>query len=224
MPYSFAYKVNDPYNYNDFGHKEKNDGYATTGEYFVNLPDGRLQVVKYISDHNGYRADVSYIGEAKYERQTYSQSYDYKSGVNQSPETKYNQYNSIDKPLYRPSYNQYKTAYKKTYAPSYDKYKSAYKPTYAPKYKYKPIYKENKAIKQRPTYPVGFKSKVRLVSVVKDNPSGYDPNQKNDRRYISARASELNGYETIPIYKPKNRLGDLPWSETGWVPMYIPSY
>ncbi|KAK2707973.1 hypothetical protein QYM36_015601 [Artemia franciscana] len=72
---------------------------------------------------------------------TYSQSCDYKSGVNQSPAAKYDQYNYIDKPRYRPSYNQYKTAYKKTYAPFCDKYKSAYKPTYAPKYKYKPIYK-----------------------------------------------------------------------------------
>ena len=31
------------------------------------LPDGRLQKVIYVADENGYRADVSYEGEAQYQ-------------------------------------------------------------------------------------------------------------------------------------------------------------
>ena len=32
----------------------------------VNLPDGRVQIVNYVSDENGYRADVTYEGEPQY--------------------------------------------------------------------------------------------------------------------------------------------------------------
>lgn len=41
-------------------HAQANDGQATQGEYRVNLPDGRTQVVRYTADNGGYRADVSY--------------------------------------------------------------------------------------------------------------------------------------------------------------------
>ena len=39
-------------------------GYLATGQYFVSLPDGRLQTVTYHADANGYVADVQYTGEA----------------------------------------------------------------------------------------------------------------------------------------------------------------
>ena len=47
--------------------EESADGQNVYGSYQVHLPDGRLQTVKYTADHyNGYVADVSYTGEAKY--------------------------------------------------------------------------------------------------------------------------------------------------------------
>ena len=41
-------------------------GYVAQGQYFVSLPDGRLQTVTYHADGNGYVADVQYTGEAIY--------------------------------------------------------------------------------------------------------------------------------------------------------------
>ena len=47
--------------------EESADGQNVYGSYQVHLPDGRLQTVKYTADHyNGFIADVSYTGEAKY--------------------------------------------------------------------------------------------------------------------------------------------------------------
>lgn len=106
MPYSFAWAVKDDYTYNDYGHQESNDGYKTTGSYYVQLPDGRLQTVTYTADENGYVADVSYKGDAKYD--SYKPAY----------------------PAYKPSYDA------PAYKPSYEKpaYKPAYKPSYPSKY------------------------------------------------------------------------------------------
>merc|ERR1719244_1405706 len=43
------------------------DGYATSGSYYVALPDGRLQKVTYtVKGDGGYVADVTYEGEAQY--------------------------------------------------------------------------------------------------------------------------------------------------------------
>jgi hypothetical protein len=38
--------VKDDYTNNNFGQAENRDGYSAQGEYFVNLPDGRLQKVR----------------------------------------------------------------------------------------------------------------------------------------------------------------------------------
>merc|ERR1739844_642913 len=66
--YSYEYGVNDEYVNTHFGANESRDGYATSGEYRVALPDGRTQVVKYtVADaYSGYVADVTYEGEATY--------------------------------------------------------------------------------------------------------------------------------------------------------------
>ena len=56
--YAFGYAVKDSYSGDDFSHQEQRDGYATSGEYRVALPDGRVQIVTYKADENGYHADV----------------------------------------------------------------------------------------------------------------------------------------------------------------------
>lgn len=60
--YAFGYSVNDEYTGEDFSHTEVRDGYTTSGEYRVALPDGRIQIVTYTADDNGYHADVKYEG------------------------------------------------------------------------------------------------------------------------------------------------------------------
>ena len=64
--YSFGYGVKDDYSGASFGHKESRDGYKTSGEYFVHLPDGRIQKVSYHADEYGYHPVVSYIGKAHF--------------------------------------------------------------------------------------------------------------------------------------------------------------
>ncbi|CAK1594886.1 unnamed protein product [Parnassius mnemosyne] len=65
MPFDFAYAVNE--DGNDYSHNAISDGDITRGEYRVALPDGRVQIVKYTADwKNGFNADVSYEGEARY--------------------------------------------------------------------------------------------------------------------------------------------------------------
>ena len=67
--YDFEWRVADQPSRNDYGHKEERDGDSTKGKYYVDLSDGRTQVVDYSVDgYGGYVAQVSYTGEAaKYE-------------------------------------------------------------------------------------------------------------------------------------------------------------
>ncbi|XP_053686121.1 uncharacterized protein LOC128735662, partial [Sabethes cyaneus] len=62
--YVFSYSVKDAASGDDFSHTQQQhvDG-AVKGSYKVQLPDGRMQIVKYVADNNGYRADVTYENE-----------------------------------------------------------------------------------------------------------------------------------------------------------------
>ena len=64
--YNYEYGVNDAYTGAVFTQKESRDNYDTAGEYRVNLPDGRVQIVSYSAGPDGYVADVRYEGEAHY--------------------------------------------------------------------------------------------------------------------------------------------------------------
>merc|ERR1712106_149116 len=65
--YNYQYGVNDPeYSGAVFTHQENRADYNTAGEYRVNLPDGRVQIVTYTAGPEGYIADVKYEGEAVY--------------------------------------------------------------------------------------------------------------------------------------------------------------
>merc|ERR1712126_612115 len=67
--YQYGYAVADDYSGANFAQNENRDGYATTGEYRVALPDGRTQIVTYntADAYSGNVADVKYEGEAHYE-------------------------------------------------------------------------------------------------------------------------------------------------------------
>merc|ERR1711976_707517 len=65
--YNYQFGVNDPeYSGAVFSHQENREDYNTQGEYRVNLPDGRVQIVTYTAGPEGYVADVTYEGEAVY--------------------------------------------------------------------------------------------------------------------------------------------------------------
>ena len=62
MPYDFDWAVQDQYSGNDFGHQENSDGNLVQGSYYVQLPDGRRQIVSFTADHDaGYVADVQWV-------------------------------------------------------------------------------------------------------------------------------------------------------------------
>ncbi|XP_064122605.1 pro-resilin-like [Macrobrachium nipponense] len=66
--YNFNWAVDHDPSSNEFGHQETRDGDDTQGSYYVQLPDGRLQTVKYFVDgDSGYVAEVNYEGSASFE-------------------------------------------------------------------------------------------------------------------------------------------------------------
>ncbi|XP_033214841.1 pro-resilin-like [Belonocnema kinseyi] len=65
--YEFGYAVKDAATGNDFGRQETSDGETVRGEYRVQLPDGRTQIVTYTADwRTGFHADVRYEGVATF--------------------------------------------------------------------------------------------------------------------------------------------------------------
>ena len=57
--YNFEYAVEDEESGNNFGQQENREGDVTTGNYFVQLPDGRMQIVNYSVDgDSGYVVDI----------------------------------------------------------------------------------------------------------------------------------------------------------------------
>ncbi|KAK5640302.1 hypothetical protein RI129_011113 [Pyrocoelia pectoralis] len=70
--YAFSYKVQDQFSGDDFSHSQKQDSKSTNGEYRVKLPDGRIQIVSYIADKNGYKADVKYAENENSNPKAYS--------------------------------------------------------------------------------------------------------------------------------------------------------
>lgn len=65
----------------DFSHSQQRSGSATNGEYRVKLPDGRIQIVSYTADENGYKADVRYdiddVTSVEYDNQNANNRKDY---------------------------------------------------------------------------------------------------------------------------------------------------
>lgn len=71
MPFDFNYVVKDDYYGTDYSHNAISDGDQVKGEYRVQLPDGRVQIVSYVADWaTGYHANVRYEGEARYPENT----------------------------------------------------------------------------------------------------------------------------------------------------------
>lgn len=58
--YEYAYAVKDRHSGDDFSHIQKQENGSVKGSYKVRLPDGRIQVTKYVADDTGYHADVTY--------------------------------------------------------------------------------------------------------------------------------------------------------------------
>ncbi|XP_068624550.1 cuticle protein 19-like [Battus philenor] len=71
--YEFGYSVKDSRSGNDYDRKETSDGHEVRGQYRVQLPDGRTQIVTYHADwQTGFHADVRYEGEARYPEPAYN--------------------------------------------------------------------------------------------------------------------------------------------------------
>ncbi|XP_027224138.2 uncharacterized protein [Penaeus vannamei] len=61
--YNYHYGVGSVYHGTNYRHQESSDGDTVHGEYRVQLPDGRVQVVKYTADHkNGFVPIITYEG------------------------------------------------------------------------------------------------------------------------------------------------------------------
>lgn len=64
------YNIKDNDKDSHFGHMEGRSDASTYGYYFVQLPDGRMETVKYWADKTGYHAKVDYQGKAQHPGET----------------------------------------------------------------------------------------------------------------------------------------------------------
>merc|ERR1712027_104752 len=102
--YKYTYAVKDDYSSSNFNAHEERDGYNAAGGYQVALPDGRTQIVTYVSGPDGYVADVKYEGEAKYPE--YKPSYAPAPAYKAAPAPVYHPaptYHAA--PVYQPTYS-----------------------------------------------------------------------------------------------------------------------
>ena len=119
-----------------FAQDENRNGYETHGEYRVDLPDGRTQIVTYqVNGDSGFIADVRYEGEATYA--------DYRPAAHAAPAYKPAPkpvYKPAPKPVYKPAPKPvYKPAPKPVYKPAPVAYKPAPKPAPKPQREYGPV-------------------------------------------------------------------------------------
>merc|ERR1719402_842542 len=68
QPFAYEYGIKDDYSGANYDKKESQNEYGVVeGSYKVNLPDGRVQTVRYHADHEGgFVADVTYEGTPQY--------------------------------------------------------------------------------------------------------------------------------------------------------------
>ncbi|XP_065171714.1 adult-specific cuticular protein ACP-20-like [Atheta coriaria] len=63
--YAYKYGVEDPHTHDIKSQEEHRDGDVVKGHYKLVQPDGRTRIVHYTADkHNGFNADVQYLGHA----------------------------------------------------------------------------------------------------------------------------------------------------------------
>ncbi|XP_060807895.1 uncharacterized protein LOC106140435 [Amyelois transitella] len=102
--YAFSYTVKDHETGDDFSHKQHSSGSATNGEYRVRLPDGRMQIVSYTADENGYKADVRYDDEdAGSGNRIDNNAFDVKRNINYRNDNR-NHYNDVKHDDYNNEY------------------------------------------------------------------------------------------------------------------------
>ena len=99
--YNYQYGADDDYSGIHFAQNEKRDGYSTSGEYRVALPDCRTQIVKYntADGYSGNIVEVTYEGAPCYP--------DAKAPAYKTPAPSYNaptqSFRVLAKPVVKPS-------------------------------------------------------------------------------------------------------------------------
>ena len=106
-PYQFSYAVSDDDTV--FSQSEQGDEHGdVTGRYAVNLPDGRVQTVRYSAGGEaGYTAEVNYEGEAQYPEQqpAYQPEEEEEEEEEEEQEEEESEEDLIPIYAYRPVYN-----------------------------------------------------------------------------------------------------------------------